>query len=115
MEDHQERYQRAAKLVQEQSQFYMHLFIYLVVNLIVQLIYWGVIDVWNISLEMPWWGKFMMPTFWGISLTIHYFMAFKPNLIRNNVIKRWEDRKIQEFMKEDEEAFNSRFGENISK
>lgn len=113
MEGRTARYKRALKQVQERRNWYSHLFVYIIVNTVVQLFYWGAFDGGTYSDHIPWWARFMMPAFWGVSLIIHYIYAFHPSLWKNNFIKRWEQKKIEEFMLQDEEEFNSRFRENV--
>lgn len=112
-DDRAARYKRALKQVRECRNWYTHLFIYILVNTGVQLFYWGAFDGGTYSGYIPWWARFMMPSFWGVSLVIHYFYAFKPSLWENNVFKRWEEKKIQEYMLQDEQDYKSRLRKNV--
>lgn len=86
------RYQRAIKEVERLRGFYGHLFAYITVNLLI---------VWyNYTNLKPGesyfqFKNFFTATFWGIGLIAHAFVVYFPKI---NFVKRWEEKKIQEFM-----------------
>ena len=109
MENRDKRYQRAVKQVKDQRSWYSHFFIYLIINIGLQLFYSGVFEGGQFIQNVPWWVRFTTPFFWGISVVIHYLYVFRPGLWKNNFFKRWEKNKIEEFMRKDEEEFKVRF------
>ncbi|MFT5892423.1 MAG: hypothetical protein ACI9Y7_002533, partial [Dokdonia sp.] len=57
MEDiDQEKYERAKKQIEDEKGWYIHLFVYIVVNSCLQLLYFGVFEGFRIAGNMPWWG-----------------------------------------------------------
>lgn len=84
------RYKEAKERVEEIKSFYVHLIIYLLVNLVLFII--------NI-LTSPGSLWFYWPLFgWGIGLFFHGFSVFGTRRIFG---KDWEERKIKEIMEED--------------
>ena len=100
----QGKYERAKKQVENEKGWYTHLGVYIIINTLLQLFYAGVFDDGSITDHIPWWVRLTTPGFWGLSLIIHWFYVFK--VIRlNTFYKNWEDRKIKQFMEEEEEDF----------
>ncbi|NER14135.1 histidine kinase [Leptobacterium flavescens] len=98
MEDHskEDSYVRAKKRVEEIKGFYWNIGSYIVImGFLATMNYW--IDRW----EHPWflWAAFG----WGIGVVIHAAITFQWNPLLN---KDWEEKKIKEFMKEDEDDYN---------
>ncbi|SFR31273.1 2TM domain-containing protein [Robiginitalea myxolifaciens] len=89
---------RAKKRVEEIKGFYVHLTIYLVINLLI--IGWSIYQ--NVSQGEPIfrWPMLLTPFFWGIGLGFHFINTFNVNPFFG---KDWERRKLQEFMDQDEE------------
>ncbi len=90
--DHENRYLRAKERVAEIRKFYNSLLSYTVfISLLAGLNYY--IDQWN----HPWflWAAFG----WGIGLAFQAARAFNLNPFFG---RSWEERKIKEFMQEDE-------------
>ena len=106
MEDiDQEKLQRAKKQIEHEKGWYTHLFIYLIVNICLQLFYFGLFDDGRVTGYMPWWVHFTTPFFWGIGLLGHWIKVFKK--VRSlKFYKEWEARKIKQFMEEEEEDFS---------
>ncbi len=71
--------------------FYWHLFTYILIIPIL-----GVVNY--LTTDFPW---VIFPALgWGIGLAIHWFAIF----MRHSMFgKQWEERKIREFMQEDED------------
>ena len=97
----EERYLRAQKRVKEIKGFYWNLFWYLLIS-----IAWLVILVYlneeESLFKYGFWGMgyglIANVTLWGIGLFFHWFIVFGKHLTFS---KRWEDRKIKEFMDKD--------------
>ena len=100
----QEKYERAKKQVENEKAWYSHLTVYIIVNITLQFFYAGFVDDGRITDHMPWWVRLTTPTIWGLSLIIHWFYVFKAVRL-TKFYKNWEDRKIKEFMEEEEEEF----------
>lgn len=96
------KYARAKKKMEEIKGFYWHLTIYLVINILLL--------IWNSGLfkgEFLYLGNLSLvslttPFFWGIGLLCHGLYVFQNKL---GFLKDWEDRKIKEYMKKDEDEF----------
>ncbi len=87
-----ERYLRAKRRLDKEKEFYRHLFCYVVINLILILInYW---TFW----EVKW---FFFPAVgWGVGLAFHAASVF---LVNGFFGAQWEERKIRQYMREEEE------------
>ncbi|MGC1205583.1 MAG: 2TM domain-containing protein [Flavobacteriaceae bacterium] len=94
----EDAYIRAQKRLKELKGFYWHAFWYVAVNIFIV----GSIasgsngNFWNF-------GTFSTPIFWGIGLGFHALSVFGKNLFFS---KSWEDRKMGEYMKKEEEKRN---------
>ncbi len=85
-----EAYQRAKKRVAEIKGFYWHLVVYVIVIPVIIFINY------KTSWEFKW---FWFSTIgWGLGLFAHAFSVFWINGILG---RNWEQRKMQQFMKED--------------
>lgn len=85
----EQAYVRAKKRVKELKGFYWHTFWYVVVNIfIVCMIVYNGGELWHF-------GTFSTALFWGIGLGFHALSVFGKNALFN---KKWEARKIQEYM-----------------
>ncbi|WP_226063598.1 2TM domain-containing protein [Kaistella polysaccharea] len=84
------RYLEAKKRVKRIKGFYIHAFIYVVVNigLILINVDYGKRSLDNIDL-------YWTPIFWGVGLLGHGLSVFLPNFILG---KNWEEEKIRELM-----------------
>ena len=90
-----EQYESAKKRVKEIKEFYSHLLAYVVVNLFLMAV--------NLltSPEHLW---FFWPMLgWGIGITVHALKTFN---LMPFLGKDWEERKMKEFMEEEERRKN---------
>jgi hypothetical protein len=92
--------ERAKKRVEELKGFYIHLMVYLLVNImistviVVSLMQNGrsfIASVWNFGTVSTW-------LFWGIGMLFHGLKVFSYNPFFN---KEWEERQIQKYLDED--------------
>ncbi|MCD9854372.1 2TM domain-containing protein [Epilithonimonas sp. JDS] len=86
------KYLEAKKRVKKLKGFYIHLTIYVLVNLLIVFI--------NIQDLKPGesyfkWENFITLFFWGIGLLAHAMSVFVPQFVLG---KNWEERKIRELM-----------------
>lgn len=91
MDDEEKKYRKAKERVEEIKGFYIHFFIYIVVNIGLFLIniLTGSDSLW-----------FFYPLIgWGIGLVAHYIAVFG---FFGMLDEGWEKRKIDELMKKDE-------------
>jgi hypothetical protein len=102
----EEKYLRAKKRVKEVKGFYIHLYVYILINGFITLskIISEIQDgstlqeaVWDFSFFDVWF-------FWGIGLAIHAINVFGIPFLFG---KDWEDKKLKQFMNEDNDQFNS--------
>ena len=86
------RYQEALKRVKKIKGFYIHLFVYIVINILII-----ISNIQNLENGESYLKKenFFTAFFWGIGLLAHGLSTFMPSWIMG---KNWEERKIQEFM-----------------
>lgn len=91
-----ERYFAAQKRVKNIKGFYVHLTVYVFVNIFLSFqIYWS-------SKNEFWrWESFSPALFWGIGLLAHGTSVFGTNLLFG---KNWEERKIKELMEKDKKS-----------
>ncbi len=88
----EQKYIRAKKKVKSIKGFYVHLFVYIIIN--------GVIILSTAFSEGGWqvfweWQSYSTTIFWGIGLAFHAFSVFGMDFILG---KDWGDRKINELM-----------------
>ena len=94
----EDAYLRAQKRLKELKGFYWHAFWYAVVNIFIFImiaISANDGNIWHF-------GTFSTPLFWGIGLGFHAMGVFGKNLFFS---KKWEERKINEFLDKDEKRW----------
>lgn len=87
--NHDAKYAEAQKKVKEMKGFYIHLFVYIIVNLFIISRNFQQGD--NLADIDNYWTAIL----WGIGVLVHAIGVFVPNFILG---KDWEDRKIRELM-----------------
>jgi len=92
------KYNRAKKKVDDIKGFYSHLTVYIVINLLLLALKLNIFEGGLVDINVPNWSYFTTPFFWGIGLFFHGLWVFGHSL---KSIKKWEERKIEEFMQED--------------
>lgn len=98
IENKNERYIRAQKRVEQIKQFYKHLLVYVIINLLVigRRIYKDIVyrdeSVIEAFLDIDNYNLFF---WWGIVVVLHGVNVFGRQRIFS---KDWEDRKIKEYM-----------------
>jgi hypothetical protein len=60
----------------------------------------GIFDGDFTGIQIPHWAHFTTPFFWGIGLLFHGLYVFQ---FKAGFFKKWEERKIREFMERDSE------------
>lgn len=83
------KYMEAKRKVKEMKGFYIHLFVYVIVNLF--LISRNVQQGDNLNDIDNYWTAI----FWGIGVLVHAIRVFVPNVILG---RDWEERKTRELM-----------------
>ena len=91
-----ERYEIAAKRVKRIKGFYVHLLVYILVNIFI--IAGNSIRNSNSDPSFWSWQTFSTALFWGIGLVAHGLSVFGKNLFFSS---NWEEKKIQELMDKD--------------
>ena len=91
-----ERYFAAQKRVKSIKGFYVHLTVYVFVNIFLssQIYLNSENEFWR-------WESFSPALFWGIGLLAHGTSVFGTNLLFG---KNWEERKIKEIMEKDKKS-----------
>ncbi|QNJ98458.1 2TM domain-containing protein [Constantimarinum furrinae] len=98
--EEESKYQRAKKKVKEIKGFYSHLTVYVVINVLLICMHLGVFHKGILELNIPSWSMFTTPFFWGIGLTAHGLHVFQD---RFRFLRQWEERKIQQILKKEED------------
>ncbi|MDJ0646254.1 MAG: 2TM domain-containing protein [Flavobacteriaceae bacterium] len=93
-------YLKAKKLVQDRKAFFIHLAIYLVVNIFISsfLIFGSLKDGDTLREALFDFPTFAVWIFWGVGIFFHFWRIFGQNIFFG---KDWEARKVQEYMKEE--------------
>ncbi|WDF47509.1 2TM domain-containing protein [Chryseobacterium sp. KACC 21268] len=86
------KYLEAKKRVKKLKGFYIHLTIYVLVNLMIVLINYQDLKPGESYFK---WENFITLFFWGIGLLAHAMSVFVPQFVLG---KNWEERKIRELM-----------------
>jgi hypothetical protein len=95
----EQKYLRAQKRVKAIKGFYVHLIVYIIVNLFLILLMAIPSGNWHVFFE---WQAYSTAVFWGIGLLFHAFNVFGLTFLLG---KSWEDKKIKEFMDKDKKEF----------
>ena len=109
--DYQERREKAKKRVEELKNFYAHLRVYIVVNVLLILIktdfFEFIIDkTGNADPNFLYWLDYnivLTPVLWGIGLLIHAIVVYR---YKFTFFKNWEERQIQKFLEEEDQKNN---------
>lgn len=86
------KYLEAKKRVKKLKGFYIHLTIYVLVNLMIVLINYQDLKPGESYFKLE---NFITLFFWGIGLLAHAMSVFVPQFVLG---KNWEERKIRELM-----------------
>ncbi|WP_179345668.1 2TM domain-containing protein [Winogradskyella ursingii] len=94
------KYQRAKNKVEKLKRFYSHLTVYLIANTLVSTfkIIRNIKNGETFNEAFFDFGTFFVWTVWGLAIAIHAFSVFIMPLL---VGEDWEERKIEEIMKEE--------------
>ena len=92
----EKRRNQAKKRVEEIKGFYIHLSVYIVVNLFIVLSI--VYNQYADGEPLLGWPMLITPLFWGIGLGIHAANVFGFGMVLG---KNWEERMIHKYMEED--------------
>ena len=101
----EQSYLRAKKRVKDIKGFYVHLIVYVSVNIMISsIIVYGLLSSGNSFFEaLTNFGTFSTALFWGIGIFFHWLGVFGFQSL--GLGKDWEDRKIKELMeKEDNQS-----------
>lgn len=95
----EQKYIRAKKKVKAIKGFYVHLTVYVVINVFLILTMAIPSGNWHVFFE---WQAYSTAIFWGIGILFHAFSVFGLDFLLG---KSWEDRKIKEIMDKDKRDF----------
>lgn len=96
---------RAEEKVRKLKGFYIHLFIFFVVNLVWFLVLLAIGQLSSYKKYGFWgmgYGQLSMALFWGIGLVSHGLFIFSNNIV---ISKKWEDKKINEILNKDKQRW----------
>lgn len=95
-------YLKAKRKIEVLKGFYGHLTVYIIINSILILFNSNVFSKGTIDFSD--WGNYFTAIMWGIGLFFHFLYVLVYFNFNSNFIKRWEDRKIQEFLDKYDES-----------
>ncbi len=90
-----ELYKMAQKRIKEIKGFYIHLIVYVCVNIFIFVINSNLLNNGTINIEF---GNLSLPFFWGIGVAAHAASVFGPNFFLG---KDWEEKKIKEILEKE--------------
>ncbi len=90
-------YKAAQKKVKDIKGFYIHLVVYLFVNIALIIADSNIETFRNVDFEI---SNFYTAFFWGIGLAAHWASVFGPGVLLG---KGWEEKKIRELMEKERE------------
>lgn len=99
----EQQYLKAKKRVKDIKGFYSHLLVYIFVNIFISgIIMFGLTEGGDYSFTeaIQNFGVYSTWLFWGIGLFFHWLGVFG---FKSFISKGWEERKIKELMKEDDD------------
>lgn len=94
------KYGRAKKRVDDIKGFYSHLTVYIIINIVLLVFKLDIFENGEFNIPSYHWSYFATPFFWGIGLLFHGLWVFGPSITS---IKKWEERKIEQFMEKERE------------
>ncbi|KMQ69774.1 histidine kinase [Chryseobacterium sp. FH2] len=89
------RYREAARKVKKIKNFYMFLFIYIIVNAFILFLNYRELEAGQTIWKFQY---FAVPFFWGIGLIGYGISVFLPGFILGS---KWEEKKIKELMEKE--------------
>lgn len=92
-----ENFKAAQKRVKDIKGFYIHLIVYLFVNIALLVANNNFTQLKDNGFEI---SNFYTAIFWGIGLAAHWASVFGPGIFLGN---KWEEKKIKEIMDKDRE------------
>jgi hypothetical protein len=92
-------YLRAKKKVETLKGFYGHLTVYLIINTAMLLVQANVFNSEKVDFTDL--GIYVTAFFWGIGIVSHALYVFFVLNVQNNFLKRWEEKKMKQFLEED--------------
>lgn len=99
----EDRYYFAKKRVKKIKGFYVHLFVYVAVNLFLVLLNSRNLHVGETYFKFE---NFYTAIFWGIGLLAHALSVFGLHFLFGS---QWEDRKMKEFMQKEDQKRHQRW------
>lgn len=107
-------YNKAQKQVKRIKGFYNHLFIYIVFLVLWILFagrFFGILrdSIANTDVGFDRWSNinfWLNPLIWGVVVLFHRLFVFG---FKSNFFKKWEDRKLREFMDEESTKSNNQY------
>lgn len=92
-------YLSAKKKMETLKGFYSHLTVYIIINTAIVLVSANAFDTSESDFSR--WGIYVTPIFWGIGLVAHAIYVCFVLYFKINFMKRWEEKKIKQFLEED--------------
>lgn len=93
-------YLRAKRKVEYLVSFYSHILVYVVINTLIILVSANVFNSEEVNFSK--WSNYITAAFWGIGLLCHALYVLYIMKFENNFLRKWEEKKIKEFLDEDQ-------------
>lgn len=92
-------YLRAKRKVEMLKGFYGHLVVFILVNSAIILVSANVFN--KRAIDFSDWSNYATLFFWGFGMLSHAVYVFFVMNVEINFLKRWEERKIRQFLEEE--------------
>ncbi len=92
-------YLRAKKKIETLKGFYSHLAVYIIINTVIILISANIFGKGELDFSHS--KNYFTAFFWGIGLISHAIYVIFVLYSKNNYLKRWEEKKIKQFLDEE--------------
>ncbi|MFI8379858.1 2TM domain-containing protein [Leeuwenhoekiella sp. NPDC079379] len=106
MNNQDKTYTDVVKRVKQLKDLYNHIPIYIILSALYVAFCAGVFDGGRISQHIPFWSPICMVGGYGLSI-VGYYIYLKHGSIFESYYKKWKKRKIEEYLKREEERISS--------
>ncbi|MFP2996684.1 2TM domain-containing protein [Spongiivirga sp. MCCC 1A20706] len=100
----QQKLERARKRVKDLRGFYSHVLVYIIINIFIAIGHYIIEYKYFPEQDFSGWSYLTTPIGWGIGLLVHGLWVHRVGF---SLFRNWEQRKIEQLMKEDQEDFEN--------
>ncbi|WP_028374895.1 2TM domain-containing protein [Leeuwenhoekiella sp. MAR_2009_132] len=106
MKDQDKTYKEVVNRVKQLKNLYNHIPVYIIISVLYVAFCLGAFDGGRFSQYIPFWSPVCMVVGYGLSL-VGYSIYLKHGRFFESYYKQWENRKIEEYLKREEERVSS--------